>query len=51
MGYFQPGVRVISDEDFKRIIDAAEINAVTAEDPAGEIAISTGPGHDTLHRQ
>ncbi len=33
-GYFQPGVRVISEEDFKRIIEAAQMNAVAAEEPA-----------------
>ena len=34
-GYFQPGVRIIAEKDFKRILDAAEAHAKVAEDPTG----------------
>jgi hypothetical protein len=30
-GYFQPGVRVISDENFRRILEAAQMSAIAAE--------------------
>lgn len=34
-GYFQPGVRAISEEDLRRIIEAAQMNAIAAEELAG----------------
>lgn len=38
-GYFQPGVRVISQEDFKCIVEAAQVGAVAAgEGPATPVA-------------
>ena len=46
-GYFQPGVRVISDENFTRILEAAQMNAVAAEEPAvmpgNEVERMAGP--------
>jgi len=47
-GYFQPGVRVITEDDFKRIVEAAHIDVAAAEEPAALAGIeprTAGPGY------
>jgi len=43
-GYFQPGVRVISEDDFKRIIQSAQTNAIEAEKVVGELGSDENRG-------
>lgn len=51
-GYFQPGVRVIAEEDFKRIIEAAQLSGIPVEEVAGapgdEAKRATAPGYASL---
>ena len=51
-GYFQPGVRVISEDDFRRITEAAQMDTIAAEEsagaPGGDANRGMAPGYASL---